>query len=63
MEFIGQRPKQETIAAYRDHVSSGKAAFFSQYGMDFAGPPRGRLSLGCRRRGAAHQLPLQGVIG
>jgi putrescine aminotransferase len=35
MEYIGQRPKQETIAAFRDHVSSGKAAFFAQYGMDF----------------------------
>ncbi|MCL7454061.1 MAG: aspartate aminotransferase family protein [Anaerolineae bacterium] len=35
MEFIGQRPKKETIASFRDHVSSGKAAFFAQYGMDF----------------------------
>lgn len=35
MAFVGQRPKQESIDAFRDHVSSGKAAFFAQYGMDF----------------------------
>ncbi len=35
MEFIGQVPKEESIARFRDHVSSGKAAFFSQLGMDF----------------------------
>jgi putrescine aminotransferase len=35
MDYIGKRPKQATIAAFRDHVSSGKAAFFAQYGMDF----------------------------
>ena len=35
MAFIGQRPKEESIALFRDHVSSGKAAFFAQYGMDF----------------------------
>jgi putrescine aminotransferase len=35
MEFIAQHPKQESVAAFRDHVSSGKAAFFAQYGMDF----------------------------
>jgi putrescine aminotransferase len=35
MEFIGQCSKQETIAVFRDHVSSGKVAFFAQYGMDF----------------------------
>lgn len=27
--------KQNAIAAYRDHVSSGKVAFFEKYGMDF----------------------------
>jgi len=27
--------KQNAIRAYRDHVSSGKAAFFEKYGMDF----------------------------
>jgi len=27
--------KQEAIVAFRDHVSSGKAAFFEKYGMDF----------------------------
>jgi putrescine aminotransferase len=35
MAFIRQRPKEESIALFRDHVSSGKAAFFAQYGMDF----------------------------
>jgi acetylornithine/succinyldiaminopimelate/putrescine aminotransferase len=35
MAFVGQRPKDESIACFRDHVSSGKAAFFAQYGMDF----------------------------
>lgn len=35
MDYIGQRSKQETIAAFRDHVSSGKAAFFARYGMNF----------------------------
>jgi putrescine aminotransferase len=35
MEFIGQHTKEQSIAAFRDHVSSGKAAFFAQYGMDF----------------------------
>jgi acetylornithine/succinyldiaminopimelate/putrescine aminotransferase len=35
MTFIGQRPKAESIAQFREHVSSGKAAFFAQYGMDF----------------------------
>lgn len=35
MAFIGQQPKEESIAWFRDHVSSGKAAFFAQYGMDF----------------------------
>ncbi|HSR29507.1 MAG TPA: aminotransferase class III-fold pyridoxal phosphate-dependent enzyme, partial [Anaerolineae bacterium] len=35
MAFIRQRPKEESIAWFRDHVSSGKAAFFAQYGMEF----------------------------
>ncbi len=35
MVFIEQRSKRETIEGFRDHVSSGKAAFFSRYGMDF----------------------------
>jgi putrescine aminotransferase len=35
MAFIGQRSKEESIAWFGEHVSSGKAAFFAQYGMDF----------------------------
>ena len=35
MAFIGQSPKEESIQRFRDHVSSGKAAFFAQYDMDF----------------------------
>jgi acetylornithine/succinyldiaminopimelate/putrescine aminotransferase len=35
MAFTQQVPKEESIAWFREHVSSGKAAFFSQYGMDF----------------------------
>jgi acetylornithine/succinyldiaminopimelate/putrescine aminotransferase len=35
MSFVGQHPKGESIAWFRKHVSSGKAAFFAQYGMDF----------------------------
>jgi putrescine aminotransferase len=35
MTFIGQRSKEESIAWFSEHVSSGKAAFFAQYGMDF----------------------------
>lgn len=35
MAFIGQRPKAESIEWFRDHVSSGKVAFFARYGMDF----------------------------
>ena len=27
MAFIGQSPKEESIQRFRDHVSSGKAAF------------------------------------
>ena len=45
MVFIGQRPKHESIAAFRDHVSSGKAAFFSQFGMDFVPGRREGISL------------------
>jgi acetylornithine/succinyldiaminopimelate/putrescine aminotransferase len=35
MAFIARRSKKESMEAFRDHVSSGKAAFFAQYGMDF----------------------------
>ncbi len=35
MAFIGRRPKQQSIEWFREHVSSGKAAFFAQYSMDF----------------------------
>jgi acetylornithine/succinyldiaminopimelate/putrescine aminotransferase len=35
MAFIGQRPKQEIIESYGSHVSSGKVAWFSRYGLDF----------------------------
>lgn len=35
MALIGQRPKTESVAWFRDHVSSGKAVFFAQYGLDF----------------------------
>jgi acetylornithine/succinyldiaminopimelate/putrescine aminotransferase len=35
MAFIGQRPKGTSIAWFCDHVSSGKAATFAQYGMEF----------------------------
>lgn len=27
--------KKQAIDAFRDHVSSGKAAFFQKYGMEF----------------------------
>lgn len=30
-----RHPKEESLAWFRDHVSSGKAAFFAQYGMEF----------------------------
>ncbi len=30
-----QEPKEQSIAWFRDHVSSGKAAFFAQYDMQF----------------------------
>jgi len=35
MAFVGQRAKQESITGFAEHVSSGKAAFFAQAGMDF----------------------------
>jgi putrescine aminotransferase len=35
MDFIGRQPKKTSLEAFRDHVSSGKTAFFGQYGMDF----------------------------
>ena len=35
MAFVQQHPKEESIAWFRDHVSSGKADFFTQLGMDF----------------------------
>jgi len=34
--------KNKAIADFAGHVSSGRAAFFQKYGMDFMmGPPRG----------------------
>ncbi len=35
MTFVGQRSKKESITWFSQHVSSGKAAFFAQYGLDF----------------------------
>ena len=35
MSLIGQRPKTEIRKLFADHVSSGKAEFFSQAGIDF----------------------------
>jgi acetylornithine/succinyldiaminopimelate/putrescine aminotransferase len=35
MSLIGQRPKDEITKLFADHVSSGKAEFFSQAGIDF----------------------------
>jgi putrescine aminotransferase len=35
MDFVGQYPKEKIIELFRDHVNSGKAAFFQQMGMDF----------------------------
>jgi acetylornithine/succinyldiaminopimelate/putrescine aminotransferase len=35
MAFVRRHPKAESIAWFHDHVSSGKADFFSQNGMDF----------------------------
>lgn len=35
MDFVGKYPKDKIIELFRDHVNSGKAAFFKQMGMDF----------------------------
>jgi acetylornithine/succinyldiaminopimelate/putrescine aminotransferase len=35
MSLIGQRPKEEITTLFASHVSSGKAEFFSQAGIDF----------------------------
>jgi putrescine aminotransferase len=35
MVFAQRYPREESFAWFRDHVSSGKAAFFAQYGMEF----------------------------
>ncbi len=35
MSMIGQRPKEELTTLFANHVSSGKAEFFSQAGIDF----------------------------
>jgi putrescine aminotransferase len=35
MAFVRQHPKEESITWFHDHVSSGKADFFGQLGMDF----------------------------
>ena len=35
MSLIGQRPKGEITNLFASHVSSGKAEFFSQAGIDF----------------------------
>jgi putrescine aminotransferase len=35
MAFVRQHPKGESITWFHDHVSSGKADFFVQLGMDF----------------------------
>lgn len=35
MKFIGLETKEQSIESFRSHVSSGKAAFFAQVGMDF----------------------------
>ena len=35
MSLIGQLPKDEITTQFADHVSSGKAEFFSQAGIDF----------------------------
>ena len=35
MSLIGQDPKDEIIESFARHVSSGKAGFFSQVGIDF----------------------------
>ncbi len=45
MAYIGQTPKAGSIEQYRDHVSSGKAAFFAQYDMDFVPGRREGITL------------------
>ena len=35
MSLLGQRPKEEITSLFASHVSSGKAEFFSQAGIDF----------------------------
>lgn len=35
MALVGQYSKEASIDRFRDHVSSGKAAFFAQFDMDF----------------------------
>ena len=35
MTFAQRHTQEESIAWFRDHVSSGKAAFFAQFGMEF----------------------------
>ena len=35
MTSAGKRSREQSITWFRDHVSSGKAAFFSHYGMEF----------------------------
>ena len=35
MAFAQRHPREESVAWFRDYVSSGKAAFFAQYGMEF----------------------------
>jgi putrescine aminotransferase len=35
MAFIGRQSKEESLSRFGDHVSSGKVAFFAQYGMEF----------------------------
>jgi acetylornithine/succinyldiaminopimelate/putrescine aminotransferase len=35
MTFIGKRSREESTVWFGEHVSSGKAAFFTHYGMDF----------------------------
>ena len=35
MSLIGQEPKEKINATFARHVSSGKAAFYAQAGIDF----------------------------
>jgi putrescine aminotransferase len=45
MTFVAQQSKEAILASYSAHVSSGKAAFFAQYGMDFVPGRRDGVSL------------------